>query len=214
MQSYSQLISSSLPFPPLSWWIMALEAKNVVLDTAEHYQKMSYRNRYYLACADGKLLMSLPLRSGRNQRQPVKDVIISDDTDWQSRHWKTITSLYRRSPFFEYYEHLLLPLFEERYESLHAWNKAGISKVRDILRLDIHVMETKSYRSHYPEKNILDIRETFVPQSAPDLQLPEYYQVFSERCGFQKDCSILDLLFCEGNQAISFLQYKHSGPLP
>jgi len=185
---------------------MALETKNVVWDVAEHYQKMSYRNRYYLAGPGGRQLMSLPLHSGRNQRKAVKDVMISNDTDWQSQHWKTITSLYRRSPFFEYYEHLLLPLFEERYESLHAWNKAGARLIAGLLKLDISFSETGVYRQHYAESDVLDIRTSFVPQAGPPLPVPEYHQVFSERCGFQPDCSILDLLFCEGNYSASLLE--------
>ena len=209
MLNYNQMISSSMPFPPVSWWIMALEAKNIVLDTAEHYQKMSYRNRYYLTGADGKVLMSLPLQSGRNQRKAVKDVLISKDTEWQSQHWKTITSLYRRSPFFEYYEHLLQPLFEAEFDSLHAWNKAGIYRVAEVLRLNIQITETEKYISQYSQDNILDIRNTFVPQANPPFPLPEYHQVFVERCGFQADCSILDLLFCEGNHAASLLQHMH-----
>src|SRR5690606_5930050 len=107
----NKMIASSIPFAPVSWWVWAVQHRDVVIDLAEHYQKMSYRNRYYLAGPEGKILMSIPLQSGRNQRKPVKEVAISNDTPWQSQHWKTIVSLYRRSPFFEYYEHLIEPLF-------------------------------------------------------------------------------------------------------
>jgi hypothetical protein len=104
----------------------ACKAKQITFDLAEHYQKMSYRNRYYLAAPEGKLLMSLPLEHGRNQRMPVSEVKISDRSNWQSNQWKTIVSLYGRSPFFEYFEHHFKPLFENRYANLHDWNRAGI----------------------------------------------------------------------------------------
>src|SRR5690349_10415459 len=131
------MISSSIPFPPISWWVYACSAKQIVFDIAEHYQKMSYRNRYYLAAPEGKLLMSLPLEHGRNQRIPVSEVKLSDRTPWQSNQWKTIVSLYGRSPFFEYFEHHFKPLFEKRYDSLHDWNIAGIKLIDALLKLEL-----------------------------------------------------------------------------
>jgi len=104
------MITSSIPFPPISWWAKAIKAGTITFDVHEFYQKMSYRNRYYLASPNGKTLMSLPLQSGRNQRIPVAEVKLFNESAWQDNHWKTIVSLYRRSPFFEYFEHELAPL--------------------------------------------------------------------------------------------------------
>ncbi len=197
------MISSSIPFPPVSWWIKAYQAQQVYLDVHEHYQKMSYRNRYYLASPEGKMLMSIPLENGRNQRVPVKEVKISNKYNWQDNHWKTITSLYGRSPFFEYFEYRVKPLFEQQYEWLHDFNKASINLVGEILRPGIVFFETKDFQKNYPEYTT-DMREQLTPQQANDTK--EYYQVFAERSGFQQDCSILDLLFCEGMYATEILK--------
>jgi hypothetical protein len=200
------MISSSIPFPPVSWWMYACKAKNITFDLAEHYQKMSYRNRYYLAAPEGKLLMSLPLEHGRNQRIPVNEVKLSDRTDWQSNHWKTIVSLYRRSPFFEYFEHQFRPLFEQKYERLHDWNIEGIKLMNTLLKLDLTFSsEKENYIKSYPEE-IIDLREKLKPQQEPLTAIPQYYQVFEERVSFIPDCSILDLLFCEGMHAREVLR--------
>lgn len=200
------MISSSIPFPPVSWWIYACKAKNITFDLAEHYQKMSYRNRYYLAAPEGKLLMSLPLEHGRNQRIPVNAVKLSDRTDWQSNHWKTIVSLYRRSPFFEYFEHQFRPLFEQKFDRLHDWNIAGIKLVNTLLKLELNFSEeAENYIKLYPE-DVIDLREKLKPQQEPLIATLQYYQVFEERVGFTPDCSILDLLFCEGMHAREILR--------
>lgn len=200
------VVASSLPFAPLSWWAAAAQHEKIIIDLAEHYQKMSFRNRYYLAGTQGKMMMSIPLLHGRNQRKPVAAVGIANDTPWQDQHWKTIVSLYRRSPFFEYYEHLLRPLFSQRYDSLTAWNNAGMELIKQILKLPVAHEYTHEYRATYPAE-VWDIRQTLKPQNAqPLVQLSTYYQVFAERCGFQPDCSILDLLFCEGTQALHILR--------
>jgi hypothetical protein len=199
------MITSSIPFPPVSWWVYALKAKNITFDLAEHYQKMSYRNRYYLAAPEGKLLMSLPLESGRNQRVPVSDVKISNTTDWQGNHWKTIVSLYGRSPFFEYFEHHFKPLFEKKYDGLHEWNMAGIKLINTLLKLELSIFETDEYSKFYPE-DVVDLREKLKPQNEPLIATTQYYQVFEDRTGFITDCSVLDLLFCEGMHAREILK--------
>lgn len=199
------MITSSIPFPPVSWWVYACKAKNITFDLAEHYQKMSYRNRYYLAAPEGKLLMSLPLENGRNQRIPVSDVKISNTTDWQGNHWKTIVSLYGRSPFFEYFEHQFKPLFEEKYEGLHEWNIAGIKLINTLLKLELSIFETDEYSKFYPE-DVIDLREKLKPQHGPLIATAQYYQVFEDRTGFIPDCSVLDLLFCEGMHAREVLK--------
>ena len=198
------MITATVPFPPISWWAKAIKAEAIKFDLQESYQKMTYRNRYYLASPNGKQLMSLPLESGRNQRLPVADVKLFNASGWQSNHWKTITSLYRRSPFFEYYEHLLQPLFENGYEYLHQFNIAGIKLINQILGLQLSFAETEAFVKNYPEQ-ILDVRNIMLPKEEGKNGSAEYYQVFAERTGFVSDCSILDLLFCEGNYANEIL---------
>jgi hypothetical protein len=200
------MITSSIPFPPVTWWLHACKAGQVTFDLAEHYQKMSYRNRYYLAAPEGRQLMSIPLDKGRNQRQPVSAVQIANNTDWQDNHWKTIASLYGRSPFFEYFDYKLKPLFEQPYNYLHDFNKAGILLVSKLLQLPLDFAETTQFVKHYPPA-VTDLRTSLQPQQQADITLPEYQQVFADRTGFLPDCSILDLLFCEGSYASRILRY-------
>lgn len=198
------MISSSIPFPPVRWWTHAVKSGAVTTDLGEYYQKMSYRNRYYLASPNGKTLMSLPLAKGRNQRMPLSEVKLFNESNWQDNHWKTIVSLYGRSPFFEYFEHLVKPLFETKYEYLHDFNTASLELINKILDLQLKLSTTREYRKTYPADTI-DLRSALLPQDSLVPDTPVYYQVFAERCGFIADCSILDLLFCEGNYAREIL---------
>lgn len=198
------MISSFIPFPPVSWWAYALQSGRVTLDTAEHYQKMSYRNRYYLAAPEGKLLMSLPLEKGRNQRIAVREVQISARTDWQDNHWKTIVSLYRNAPFFEHFGHHIKALFVCPFDRLQDWNKKGIELVNELLKLELDIKETDVFQKVYEGQT--DLRTRLIPQQKLIENMPSYYQVFADRCGFQQDCSVLDLLFNEGLHTRSYLK--------
>jgi hypothetical protein len=201
------LLSPTVPFPPLNWWRQALACQNVVIDTGEHYQKMSYRNRYYVASAQGKMLLSLALANGRNQRIASNQVRIAYNEPWQQQHWRTLVSLYQRSPYFEFFEHYFEPMFQQQYEYLHEWNMVGIQQIIKILKLPITLTETKVYQKHYSEEYI-DIRNDFKPSPKKEWHHPEYYQVFKDRIGFVPDCSILDLIFCEGMQTKTILQQQ------
>jgi WbqC-like protein family. len=51
-----------------------------------------------------------------------------------------------------------------------------------------------------------DYREAFSPKTEPDTNaFPNYYQVFSTKFPFAPDLSILDLVFNEGPEAVSYL---------
>lgn len=53
----------------------------------------------------------------------------------------------------------------------------------------------------------LDFRSKFLPKKKEvEFIEKEYIQVFSSKLGFFPNLSILDLLFCEGPNAISFLR--------
>lgn len=198
------LISPTVPFPSIDWWIKAVQSKSVCFDIAEHYQKMSYRNRYYLVSPQGKQLMSIPLQNGRNQRKAVKDVYIDNTVNWQEQHWRTLVSLYRRSPFFEYYEHYIQPLYDQPATSLHQWNKQGIDLINQLLKLKLNFSEASTFQKEYAD-DFVDMRNNFLPKNKIELPEARYYQVFEDRVGFIENCSILDLLFCEGPVATNLL---------
>lgn len=198
------LLSSSIPFPPLSWWQMALHHNKVLFDPKEHYQKMSYRNRYYLAGPQGKQLLSVPLEKGRNQHTPMERVRIDNKSNWQVNHWRTLTSLYQRAPYFEHFSEKIRPLFLNHFEFLYDWNQEGIQLISRLFEWAPDYSEAVTYQPAYPE-NFLDIRPSFLPRNTFKNNI-RYHQVFEERCGFLADCSILDLLFCEGKYGHKLLR--------
>ncbi len=174
----------------------------IILDRAEHYEKMSGRNRYSISGSNNEILLSVPLVNGRNQHVAMKDVSIHNESRWQIQHWRTLVSVYKRSPYFEHYEPLLQPLFETSFTHLTDFNKATIEWVMKQLRLDFALVETDTYVKKYPA-DITDMRDKGKAQTGP---LPVYYQVFEDRLGFLPDLSILDLLFSEGLRSLEYLK--------
>ncbi len=193
-----EIISSFLPFPNIAWWAHAAQATAVCFDEAEHFEKMSYRNRYYLAGANGVVQLSVPLVHGRNQRAIMRDVLISDREQWQVTHWRTITSVYRRAPYFEHYEQAIHGLFQQPFHSLIQFNLATVQWLQAQLSFSFEVTTTQKYENQYGE-DIIDLRNLKPRTEKVTLTtFPSYYQLFGDRNGFLPNMSVLDLLFSEG----------------
>lgn len=200
------LLIESQYFPPISFYKTLIEVDILKIERYEHYQKVSYRNRCYIAGPNGVILLSVPLTKGKNQRTIMKDVRISNEEKWQALHWKTLTSAYRRSPWFEYFEDGLEGLYERKFDFLLDWNMACFEWADKVLGLEKPLSYTESFRKSYdPAEGVLDRRDVLVPGKG-DETLPPYTQVFGERTGFVPDLSILDLLFCEGKRALELLK--------
>lgn len=162
---------------------------------------MSFRNRCVLAGGAGPVNLSIPLVEGRNQKRPAKEVRIDNKTDWQGQHWKTITSCYNRSPWFEFYKHELEILYGRPADWLVDWDRKCWDWVVGKLGVEIQVWD-------WEDGDFLDWRNKLLPKTISKT-FPEpirYRQVFEDRTGFLPHLSILDLLFCEGPQSVEILK--------
>ena len=203
-----QLVTPSVPFPNIYWWLLVSEADRVVFDVAEHFVKMSYRNRYYITGANGLIQLSVPLAQGRNQRNPMQEVQIDNNADWQVQHWRTIFSVYGRAPYFEYYAPSLEELLRSGFDNLVAYNDATIQWAKEHTGINFASAKTDIYQKLYAG-DAVDIRNSFKPgveRSAWPANSALYYQLFAERNGFYPNLSILDLLFSEGPAVSSFIR--------
>ena len=183
-------LDTTPPFPSIVWWQNAVQNKLIVINDDVFYNKSKPQNRYYLTGSQGIQLMSIPIKGGRNQRTKLKDILISYDSDWQSHHWKTIKTLYERSPFFEYFEAEISSLFNEKCVYLLDWNKKSIELVNQLAQLRLEIKYALALDNKEQERIFNEVI---------------YHQVFEDKTGFIANCSILDLLFCEGNNALQKL---------
>jgi len=195
------VISSVLPFPNILWWCRVADATMVQWELHEHFEKMTYRNRYYLAGGNGLLQLSIPIQGGRERKSVVSSTKIASGEKWQQQHWRTIVSAYNNAPYFEFFAASLEQLFLRPYSGLAAFNLAGIHWLKMQLGLSFDERNTAAYEKNYPDA-FVDLRSMKPgPERCTDCDFPPYYQVFQERNGFLPNLSVLDLLFAEGRYA-------------
>jgi len=200
------IVSAVIPFPNIYWWLQVAEADKVAFDLAEHFEKMTYRNKYFITGANGGIQLSIPLKKGRGQRTPMGEVEIDNSQRWQVQHWRTLVSVYKRSAYFEHYEPLLQPLFEQEYGKLADFNLASVLWLKKQLGLKFEEEMATIYKPSYAEADT-DLRHSLKPgiehEATKDTE--PYYQLFSDRNGFLPNLSILDLLFAEGPHAMQWV---------
>ena len=168
---------------------------------------MSFRNRCVIAGADGPVILSIPLQEGREQRKPVKEVLIDYKKPWQAQHWKTIVSCYNRSPWFEFYRDEAEELFSQKPPFLYEWNWACLNWISARLEWPVPANLTQAKQMEPSPLQYHDFRGQLMPATIQN-RFPDpvrYRQVFEERTGFLPHLSILDLLFCEGRQALKLI---------
>lgn len=189
-------------FPPIESIARMLQDGEVVIDAHEKYVRRSYRNRCHIAGPNGMLRLSVPLIGGKSERLPTREKRISYEEDWQKLHWMSLCSCYRRSPYFEYYEDKLFPLFEQRYETIIELGVETLKWVNTQLNLGLHIRLSKSDEPGF--EKMTNLRSKINPLKDNDLggyKDPVYHQVFENKLAFIPGLSILDLIFAEGPQA-------------
>ena len=191
-------------FPNISHFVSILNAEHLVFEVQDNYQKQTYRNRTNIYGANGKLALNTPIKHTHKNRQLYKDVKIANDTNWQLLHWKSLQSAYRTSPFFEFYEDDFEPLFNTKYSNILDFNLKCLNVVFDCLQLDLNYKTTSQYQKEIP--NSLDLRFLVNARKEKEIPFAPYTQVFSNKYGYINNLSILDLLFNEGTNALSYLE--------
>jgi|SRR5690606_5632127 len=195
------MIFPAFYFGPISYFAELVKADDYRLEAFEHFPKQTYRNRCYIQGANGKLRLAIPTQ--HNGARAMKEIEISDEYNWQKEHFKSLVSAYKSSPYFEFYEDDLAPIFEKKEKYLLDLNLKTIEFISTKLKLDLKLNLTENYET-VSEK--LDFRNQFNAKEEPIGDFPEYFQVFDDKFDFMPDLSILDLLCNEGPKAATYLQ--------
>jgi hypothetical protein len=190
-------------FPNISHFVGIVNADNVVFEIEDNYQKQTYRNRTSIYGANGKLSLNIPVKHSHKNRQLYKDVKIVNDTNWQLSHWKSLQSAYRTSPYFEFYEDELAPLFLKKHNYILEFNFKCLKVISDCLQLDLNYKTTIHYQKEI--LNSQDLRFLVNARKESEQNFKPYTQVFSNKYGYINNLSILDLLFNEGTNALNYL---------
>lgn len=201
----NKICLTSAYLAPVEYYVELANAETVLLEQFDSYEKQTYRNRCNIQTANGIIALTIPVEKPRAEKILTRDVRISGHNDWQIQHWRSIESAYNSSPFFEYYKDDFLPFYEKKWDFLWDFNLQLQTKVLELIDLQPNLESTDNYQAVLNE-GVIDLRENIHPKKENSfVKMKPYYQVFEQRFGFQKNLSIIDLLFNMGNESILIL---------
>jgi hypothetical protein len=190
-------------FSPISQYIAIVNANEVLFETEDNFQKQTYRNRCYIYSQKGKQLLNIPIKhTTTSSKKKTKDTLVDNSVSWQKQHLKSIQVAYRNSPFFEFYEDDLLPILAKEYKYLLDINIDTYLFITDALQINQEYKKTEEYQLN--AKNNFSYLANAKQEHNGNFK--PYIQMFDDKFGFIENLSLLDLLFMEGPNTISFLE--------
>jgi len=189
-------------FGPISYWKQIINS-NILWDVHQNYVKQSYRNRTFIHSANGLHKLTIPVKHSKI-KFPMLNAEIDNKIAWQKNHWRSIQTAYSSSPFFEFYKDSLEQVYNKKYTYLVKFNFDMIKLVFEWLDIEIKLKLSKEYKVVYDDS--LDLRKKIDNQKHSISKNKIYNQVFFEKNGFLNDLSIIDLIFNEGPNSLSYLK--------
>jgi hypothetical protein len=192
-------------FPSISHFVAMAQSEEITFEIEDNFQKQTNRNRTYIYSPNGIQLLNIPVKHSKLSHQKTKDIQIENDFDWQKQHFKSLEAAYRSSPFFEYFEDDIRPIFEKKHSFLLDLNFETLDFITKSMRLKLDYKTTVEYFHEVDSNKVTDFR--FLVNGKKDTSVFESYtQVFDDKYGFINNLSVLDLLFNEGKFALDYLK--------
>ena len=198
----SNFIFPSFFLPPIAYFhYLKIADQPVQIETHEHYVKQTYRNRAVIGSSNGPLKLIIPVQHSGKTKTPMKDLKISYAEDWQRTHWNSIVSVYKRSPYFEFYEDELHAVFHQKEDFLIDYNTHLLDLLIGFLKINISFDFSEKYQEHK-----INIGKDINPKTEFSKKevLQPYYHIFEDKNGFIPNLSIIDLLFHQGPYSVDY----------
>jgi WbqC-like protein family len=126
---------------------------------------------------------------------------------WENLHWRALCTAYSKAPYFKYFAEYFRVVFLRRYTYLFDLNLALLKTCLQLLQLDKKIEISEYYEKELAD-HVVDARYSIHPKTRLDqsnyYHPVQYQQVFGTV--FHPNLSIIDLLFCEGDNACTILQ--------
>ncbi|GAB2618884.1 WbqC family protein [Emticicia sediminis] len=197
--------------PSIEFFSCLQSFSEIIIESNENYVKQSYRNRCYILGSNKTEMLVVPVIDG-NKKILIKDIRIDYSQRWDVNHWRTMSAAYGKSPFYEFYSDYFKDIYNKKHSFLWDLNFEILTMCLKLLRVNKTIRQAQSYEKEV-NSTVFDARNLINPKN--DTIHSQFYQPspYQQNFGneFVPNLSIIDLLFCRGNQASEIL--KKSKPI-
>lgn len=193
-------------FGSIAYFQELAKHKEVLIEAKEYFPKQTYRNRCDILGGDGILSLSIPVKKPAGSKTKTDEVLLSNEENWRMRHWRSFTSAYQASPYFDHYRMEIRELLFNEEDSILKFNTTITKRIIDWLDLKTKLTMTNEFQT--PLEN--DLREILVAKGAHQKEeKATYIQVFQGKKYFRKSLSVLDAILCNGPMARNLIMIEH-----
>ncbi|MFH1459687.1 MAG: WbqC family protein [Candidatus Omnitrophota bacterium] len=205
----------------------------VFLDTVQ-YKKREFQNRNKIKTKNDWIWLTVPVKTKGSAAQPIFDVLVDNQTNWQAEHKKSLQVWYAKAPFFDKYFPFFENVYEKQWCTLIDLNITIIKYILEVLEINTSIklesdlgttqkstariieicqkLKAQEYLSGTGGREYLD--ETLFGQNNISLKYQKFthpvyqQQVVDKNSQFQPYMSIVDLLFNEGPRSIEIIRQQ------
>ena len=163
--------------------------------------------------ANGLVPLTIPVVGGRSVKLPFKAIEIDYSSSWQRDHFRSIETIYGKSPFYFLYRPTLKEMFDQKPQFLVDWNQICFDWIVKKMKINFQVLQHATYSAD--NLGIRERKDFYLPSNYDKNEnqtFIQYPQLFEDRIGFKPNVSILDLLFNLGPDALKKIT-NHAKPL-
>jgi len=195
------------------------------------YTRRDWRNRNKIKTPNGIKWLTVPVQAKGLYLQKIRDTEIAVESDWARLHWRTLVGSYGRATHFKSIAEFIEPLYlEQKFQLLSDLNRAFIEVICDYLGIRTRISSSWDYQliggktarlvdlcvqagaSEYVSgpaaKDYVEESEFAARGIALRWFDYDHYHHYPQLWGeFTHGVSILDLLFCCGENSSQFLRY-------
>ncbi len=198
-----------------------LKADRIVFTDVEKWSRKGRTHRAEILGEQGKQWINLPILS-EDRKKAIKDVRLDHSQRWFDPLWNAIAHNYKEATWFDYFEDELLAdlKYAEECEYLLEFNLYFFDRMCRYLEIELHYelgSKVEGY-STYPDEFAANIGADVVflehesknyqrPSRQYEIALTDKQHPIYPQCynGFEKGCSVLDLMLNVGPECFKLL---------
>ena len=199
-------LAGSQYIPSIEYFAHWLHHGHLLLEMEEHYQKRSWRNKTAIQGSDTPLVLTVPLRKGKNNQLKITAVQIAYDTPWQKTHLHSLKTAYGKTAFFEEIFPGLDQIIQADHQLLWDLNLSILQYITTLLSGTWTFAFTQEFLTAY-DPGFMDKRSGVPCGLSEETQnvFIEYAQVQRLHQTHQPNLCILDLLCHLGPDSNEYL---------
>lgn len=196
-----------------------LKADRVIFQDVEKWSRKGRTHRAEIRSETGTQWINLPVL-GEDRKKAIKDVRLDHSQRWFEPFWNAIAHNYQNATYFDYFEDELKSDFTKiaEFELLLDFNLYFFERMLTYLEIEINyelASQIEGY-STFPDEvvKVLNADSLFLEhhsknyqrQSSDSLTALEEHPVYRQGYpGFEKNCSVLDLLLNHGKESFKVI---------